>query len=195
MKVVNGIFIFFPLLILMPIIALTIKNNWAKFKGEKKKRPWRAISILLVMCGVVIAFNISLYNFTINYQPRLVAERLSIIFLNRVEGKIDIEKYSQRIEKAGLNGSGYIPPEDEAIVEEGFNREKYALSLSKKIYKGSTEDIITIYAMYNGKTGKVYTAIELENEGNRWKVLSHKLVTKEELDIIDIHINFYSVKL
>lgn len=195
MKAANTIFILIPVLLLVPMVFFTAKHVYAAVKKGRGRIPWHRLAILLVTAGLVIAFSASLYNFMINHQVRLVAERIHVLFAHRVEGTLDANEFEKKIQRAGLDGEGFNILSDDAIDEAGFTNTSYDISLSKKIYEGNRDDEAVIYAQYQRSAGeKIYAALRLKSEGNRWRAVEHTLLTGEDIKDADPNMSFFRVK-
>ena len=91
------IFISIAILTILPLVAFNYKRMTIKKEGEKPCPNIRAIVLVSISSVILGLFILSLYIFTINYQPHLVLERFMNSYASVISGKIDQEKFFNEI--------------------------------------------------------------------------------------------------
>ncbi|WP_129723327.1 hypothetical protein [Xylanivirga thermophila] len=185
-KIVFAVFI---ILSLMPIITAYVKRINKSAKENDKKAFYTRIIAMVLICGIIMAFFISLYRFTIDYQAPLFVERCSDVIIEERDN--EISKVVDILKCKDLVSSSFIPM-DEAILSNFPDVDDYKLSLSSKMY--DTEDARAIYAMYEWKNKKAYMEFELDMEKNTWRLVSISSCTDEKIEEIDSNMKFSKIK-
>ena len=191
MHAANIVFTVFIVLTIIPIAYRYISKIFVAKKQNNLHSLWRALITLLLISGIVVSFIVSLYNFTINYQAPLVAERVNTVILDAVSKKQDsgqlVNELSQNKLVAGIfNLSKEIP------TDISFLSSHVKVSLSDRIYNDNGKN--AIYALYEDNGQTVYLKYQLFQEGNKWKLAGLNIVTQEQISKIDSNMKFYLIK-
>jgi hypothetical protein len=185
-KIVFAVFI---ILSLMPIITAYVKRINKSAKENDKKAFYTRIIAMVLICGIIMVFFISLYRFTIDCQAPLFAERCSDAIIEERDN--GISKVIDRLKSKDLLSSSFISM-DESVLLNFPDVNDYKLSLSSKMY--DTEDACAIYAMYEWKGQKAYMEFELDMEKNAWRLVSVSSCTDEKIEEIDSNMKFSKIK-
>lgn len=192
MRATRIVFILIGILVFAPVIVLSGRSIWRRWKNKQKKAAWGSTVLAVVLCVFIIVFMITLYQFTIKYQAPLVAERMHSLFIRRVEEKITMEQYKKGLLEADLVDVGFRPINDMDLEKAGLEGEGYSISLSERVYDNA-DSTVTIYALYGRGSQRFYTETYLKLYGNRWKAIEHRMVTEQDIESIE-GINFYEIK-
>ena len=76
----------------------------------------------------------------------------------------------------------YLIEEGYAYLEEmGIDQEQYSAYLSEDIYEND-DGTITMYIQFQSGNESVYTVIDMERQGDSWKVINHEMLTGDHED-------------
>jgi len=201
------IFISIAILTILPLVAFNYKRMTIKKEGEKPRPNIRAIVLVSISSVILGLFILSLYIFTINYQPHLVLERFMNSYASVISGKIDQEKFFNEIgDIAGpeLNSgndklmemirSDYIVID--TMVEGNSVRFQLGEIIIPRHYlntdafrqiegvKETDEHPIYMLSMIEVDEARKYyiLLLDLDETGNKWKILSVDEASEQTVD-------------
>ena len=179
--------------IVYAILGFVILLPWIVYNVKKKLSKTRVLIMILV--SVLIAASVyAHYQFTIGYQIALAAERAGKVFLQRIEGQMDLSAYQKEMQKQKLSpDQGIQTVSDEELKAAGFNPGRADVLLSERVYPAEDDSMI-VYVLYDDGRVPLYSSITLKQSGYRWQVVSHALLTQNEFEELneELKIKFYS---
>lgn len=87
----------------------------------------------------------------------------------------------------------YLVEEGYAYLEEmGIDQEQYLAYLSEDIYEND-DGTITMYIQFQSGNESIYTVIDMERQGDRWKVINHEMLTGDHENYPELKKRFYPI--
>jgi len=183
-------------LIVLPVIGFNLKSFVINVPGEEKRYNKVRIGVVALAVLLITWFCISLYFFTIDYQPLLVAERYSTPFKQAALGKIsyeEFEKQTKALAPEGISNASQLIEEAKAM---GAKNSRYRLGeemlprhyIKAEIFpvpEGAKEydnSPIYMFQVFQFDGQEVYYLLLMELRGNKWKVIDQMKATKEQVE-------------
>ncbi|NLN42321.1 MAG: hypothetical protein GX160_10170 [Clostridiales bacterium] len=87
----------------------------------------------------------------------------------------------------------YLVEEGYASLKEmGIDHEGYSAYLSENIYEND-DGTITMYVQFQSGDENIYTVINMEKQGDTWKVIGHEILTGDYEDYPELKKRFYPI--
>ena len=154
MQTTLGFYLVFALIIVLPLLLFNLRKFVTMDEDGVRHVHKIRICVVSVLSVVVILFSIGLYNFTLHYQPMLVAERYVSEFGKLRLGQTSLEEF----EAATAEYTDYA--ENEAEVAEFLQN----ASTGNSTYRFQIGDEIT-NRYYVDTNDEVFQAVENPEEG------------------------------
>ena len=182
-------YVVFALIFILPLVLFNIKKFRKKDKHGKYYPNIVRIVVVSVLTVLIVLFSVGTYNFTIKYQPMIVAERYFTEFGRLVTGRISQEEFKQ-------NTSGYVEygeglEEDiDQLLEDSVNtgstlRFQIGNEITAKYYTDTNDELFQ--PVSNGSDDNpLYIGIhaELDGESADYLMLVRKVDTTSMIENI-----------
>lgn len=179
---------------LIPWFAYNIKVSINLKKDNKKFTALRLAAAVLVTVVIIFAAY-SHFRFTIGYQVPLVAERAGLVFVKRMEGKLDLSGYQAEMRRHNLSAADMSVASDEKWEAAALPFRHTGLHLSERTYH-MEDGTALIYMMHESVDEHMYSFLKMSKSGYSWLVEEHGILTEEEFENAneEMKIRFYPIR-
>lgn len=181
-----GLFVFLPWLVYNSKVFYTLY--------KKKKKPTVVRLVIFILVSILIFAGVySHYRLTISAQAPLVAERAGGLFSQRLEGKLDLPAYAEKMVNEGIGVPGMATLSGEDLERAGFQRKFYDLYISERTFKTDNDNVI-MYFKHGGGVKDLYSYVRMHKTEGRWTVIEHNIISQEDMEAVEKKMRFYPVK-
>lgn len=196
MQTAKLVFTLLTFLIVLPIIGFNLKSFVITVPGERKRYNKVRIGVVALAVLLITWFCISLYFFTLDYQPLLVAERYSTPFNRAAQGKIsyeEFEKQTKTLAPDGIANAASLIEEAKGMAAKSSRYQLGEEMLPRHYIKAETFQVpegvkeyhtspIYMFQHFEFDGQKVYYLLLMELRGNEWKIIDQMKASKEQVE-------------
>jgi hypothetical protein len=190
------VFTIMILLIVLPVIGFNLKSFVITVPGEKKRYNKVRIGVVALAVVLITWFCISLYYFTIDFQPLLVAERYSSSFNQAAQGKIkyeEFEKWTKALASDGIANAAQFIEEAKEMAAKGGRFQLGEEMLPRHYIRAEIFPVpegvgeydsspIYMFQIFEFGGQKVHYLLLMELRGNEWKIIDQVKATQEQVE-------------